>query len=286
MSEEAHVPFQGIPKEITGHFRRSLDSMEQLADIIGLSRRSIATFRSMPQAMRALAKATGESDSEVHKERLAWLEKDAALAAKEVANDFATLHGFAVVALWSWLEWFTRDLVALWLVHKRESFLAPAFQKLRIQLGKYMQLDPTEQAQYVVEMLEAEVYGGLKRGVNRFEVLLEPLGIGGAVDDKLQRDLYELQQVRNVLAHRAGRADRAFVEACPWFPTKVGEQVQVNAEASDRYGNAAGAYLLTVLYRVGDLHGQDLRVGPPEGGESEGDEKDLLPSGSTEQRMP
>jgi hypothetical protein len=225
--------------------------------------------------VNVLLKVAGNSESEVATltSRLDLAHKDAAGAQKEIDGDFAVLHGFGVVAIWSWLESFAKGLVALWLVHHPEFYSQPPFNKLRIPLGKFVQLSATEQAELVTELLEADLGSSLKVGVTRFESMLDSLGLSGSVPRDAQRTIFELQQVRNVLAHKDAKADRAFVEACPWYSCQVGERVVIRTATFDTYGKVIGEYLLAVLIRVGDAYGQDLRTAaranlpPTEGGE-------------------
>lgn len=52
-------------------------------------------------------------------------------------------------------------------------------------------------------------------GVARFETLLALVELSGAIDEEHRKGLFELQQVRNVIVHRAGIVDRRLREQCP-----------------------------------------------------------------------
>lgn len=228
--------------------------------IVHISERGIGVLRGIPKAVKVLAEVKGENDDPSSAKRLEQAEKEAALAVAEIEKGFPVLHGLAVVALWSWLEHFVKGLIALWLLHRREAINVAAVQKLRVKLGDYLQLQKAEQAHFLVELLEQELASPLKRGANRFESLLEPFGLSGALPDGCAQKLFELQQVRNVLAHRNGRADRRLRAECPWLKLKLNQPVHVTREMLHAYSSATGEFLLTLLYRVGDAYGTNLRV--------------------------
>jgi hypothetical protein len=158
-----------------------------------------------------------------------------------------------------WLEHFAKGFVGLWLLHHHGALVVPAVQRLKIKIGDYMQLQKQEQSAYLVEALEQELSSSLKRGANRFESLLEPFSLSGPLADECSKALFELQQVRNAIAHRNGRADRRLRAECPWLKLKLNQPVNVTHTMLRTYSSAGVEYLLAILYRVGDIYGHDLR---------------------------
>lgn len=248
-----------LPGWITDHFKESLNSLELLIQITDISARGIGVLRAMPKIVKVLADVEGNSDHPDSIKKLDRAQKEAVLASNEVEKDFPVLHGFAVVALWSWMEHFVKGFVALWLAHRREALDVPAVQKLRVRLGEYLQLQKAEQAHFLVELLEQELASSLKRGATRFESLLQPFGLSFQLPDGCGETLFELQQIRNAIAHRNGRADRRLRSDCPWLKLKVNQPVLVSRKMLNTYSEAAGEYLLVFLYRVGDIYSVDLR---------------------------
>ena len=104
---------QKLPVWLTLHFKRCLDSHESLYRLVSLSERGISVLQGMPQAYKVLADVHGKSQDPDSVKRIEALEKEAELAETEVTTDFPVLHGLAVVAVWSWLEHFVKDLMAL-----------------------------------------------------------------------------------------------------------------------------------------------------------------------------
>ena len=245
-----------VPPWVGDYFRQAYDSLERLIQVIHVSRRGIAGIQALPRLTKALAKVEGKEE-DPNKAKL--VEEDAALAKSEVEKDFPVLHTLAVVALWSWLEHLIKGLLAESLAKTPKHVQAPSFNKLKVKLSDYLPLNKREQAAYLVELLEQETSAALKRGVNRFESLLAPLGLSGEVPDTTAKAIFELQQVRNAIVHQNGRCDRRLRSSCPWLKIKIGAQITVGAEQLDVYSHAVGDYALDVLYRIGDQNGVNLR---------------------------
>ena len=250
---------QKLPAWITDHFTAAMNSLELHMQIIEISARGISVLRGMPKIVQVLAKVEGKPDDPDSFKRLERAQKEADLASAEVARNFPVLHGFAVVALWSWMEHFVKGFVALWLMHRRDALEVQAVQKLRVRLGEYLQLPKAEQAQFLVELLEQELASPLKRGATRFESLLEPFGLSFSLPEGCGQKLFELQQIRNAIAHRNGRADRRLRADCPWLKLKANQAVHIDHKTLHGYSEASLEYLLALLYRVGDVYSFDLR---------------------------
>jgi len=248
-----------LPAWITDHFKECLKSHEQLIQITEVSAHGISVLRGMPRIVEVIAKVDGRSTDPSTFKQLERAHQEAALATAEVDKGFPVLHGFAVVALWSWMEHFVKGVVTLWLLHRRDALNAPAVQKLRVRLGEYLQLPKIEQAHFLVELLEQDLASPLKRGAGRFESILEPFGLSFQLADGCGQVLFELQQIRNAIAHRNGRADRRLRSDCPWLKLKMNQPVEVDHFMLQKYSEATSQFLLSLLYRIGDVYGHDLR---------------------------
>lgn len=248
-----------LPGWVTDHFKESLNSLELLMQITDISARGISALRGMPKIVKILADVEGNSDHPDSVKKLDRAQKEAELASTEVERGFPVLHGFAVVALWSWMEHLVKGFVALWLAGRRDAMDVPAVQKLRVRLSEYLKLQKSEQANFLVELLEQELANSLKRGATRFESLLQPFGLSFQLPDGCGETIFELQQIRNAIAHRNGRADRRLRSECPWLKLKVNQPVLVSHKMLNAYYDAAGKYLLVFLYQVGDVYSVDLR---------------------------
>lgn len=246
-----------IPAWIATYYRQAYDSHKQLMRVVQISREGIGALTALPRLSKAVARVSGQEDDA---DALRNIETNAALAESEVVSDFPVLHSLATVGLWSWLEHLVKGLVIEWLVHDRKALHAPAFQRIKVKVGDFQPLNRREKAAFLLDMLEQDTASGLKRGVNRFESLLEPLGLDGRASETTAKWIFELQQVRNSIAHQNGKCDRRLKASCPWLKLKIGQPLTISKHQLQSYSSATVDYALGILYRIGDRHGVELRV--------------------------
>lgn len=80
---------------VKNYFTEALDDKERLRTVLSLSGSGISMIPHVPKMQRALGKAD---------EAVEASETIAKQAQEEIDRGFATLHGFGVLALWSWFE--------------------------------------------------------------------------------------------------------------------------------------------------------------------------------------
>jgi hypothetical protein len=202
--------------------------------------------RATPQIHAAITKAIGEEDK---KDALRFQEL-AQLAEREVNKGFPLLYGQATISLWSSLEYLVKDFLVCWLINEPTALQAEGIRKIKIPLTLYDTMTKEERYYFIIETLERETQAVFKQGVSRFESLLDVFSLGGAVENELQKTLFELSNVRNVLVHRRGIADRRLIEACPWLGLRTGDPMIIAASSFHRYASSIGEYCLVVFIRV------------------------------------
>jgi hypothetical protein len=254
-----------VPPGTMDPFSDFLNHSQQLSYLLELSVRGISSIRAMPQVIRAIAKAEDDHAHPTGKRLtdLANATKLAELAQQEVDAGFPLLHEQAAISMWSSLEATVKECLAQWITREPSAKQKDKLKKIKISYADYESMAPDDRAYYIVDMLEREVAAPFKQGVTRFEVLLQIFGLDGPVEENVGKTIFELNAVRNVLVHRRGIADRRFVEACPWLGLTVGERLKVDRVAIARYGEATSKYIYTLILRVGDFYGADLRPDDP-----------------------
>ncbi len=259
MSQEAPTEKPtGSPKWATEPFHRFLDQAERLGHVVRLSVRGISGLRGIPKVVQVLAEVDEKEGTPEHEQRLAMAQKDADLAQREIDSDFPIVLANATVALWSFLESMIRATVVTWLKNDPSIWQVDVIAKLRVRLGEYEQLAQDERYHYVAELMESETAAGLRNGVDRFEAMLKPFGLDGAVPDQLRRDMFEFGQVRNAIVHRGGHTDRQLTSSCPWLNFKVGDELPIMGAHFERYGKATHNYVLLLICRVAEHFGKDV----------------------------
>lgn len=201
-----------------------------------------------------------EEDESLKKAKLDELEtaqKNAEITKKEIDEDFPILNGLAIIGIWAQLEVAVRDFVGAWILHNKSVLKQDAFQRLRVRVGEYDPLSRREKAQYLVQSLERDTASALKQGVGRFESLLEAIGLSGEVPEKLRKKMFELNKVRNLIAHTSGVVDSDFKASCPWFHGKIGERHRVSSNELTRYHMASIFYAMLIVVRTNFYYGVD-----------------------------
>ncbi len=170
-------------------------------------------------------------------------------ARQQESGGFSYLHEIATIRLWSILEAAVTHLVESLLLHLPSTREAPAVRKLKGPLVEFAGAAPEDQAQLLLFQLRQELGVSLKPGPAKLEDLLSAIGLTGQLPDSVRRTLLELNQVRNVLVHRHGRADAALRRFCPWVDTPTGTLHRVSSSAFRRYSLAAHWYLADLVRR-------------------------------------
>jgi len=126
-----------------------------------------------------------------------------------------------------------------------------ALKKLEGPLLPFMMSSPSEQATFILKLLEKGRGGAPDQpGIARFESLLNQSGLEGGIDSLVKRTLFEHWAVRNVVAHRNGVADSKFIENCPWFGASDGTQLAVTPLHYKRYFIACLWFMAEVKRRL------------------------------------
>ncbi len=186
------------------------------------------------------------------------------LSAAEIASDFPLLHAHAIMGEWGALECLIEDLVEAWVAFKPETLKMPAFSRVRVPLASFLAMSEGDRTKLLVSEVQRDLKVDLTSGATKFEKILDAVGLGGQVDPRVRDALYEIQNVRNVWAHRGGIADRRFVESCPRLDFKEGEKVHIGKDRHARYMDALWVYAATVLNRCHKVLGlKPLRLEVP-----------------------
>ncbi len=248
-----------LPEWLAMFFAQSFSSGQSIAILMNVSTEGIELLHGMPRVLRALqgntlliATVLGEraEPSDAERKAIRDAEETAKLADREFAQGFPLLHSFGAVAVWSWLENSTKGLVAQWIANMPEALSNPAVQKLKLRLGDYLQTPESERGYLIADLLEQDQASALKRGVSRFQTLLEPFDLDAHVSKECADAIFELQQVRNAIAHRDGVADRRFFADCPWLRAELNQRIPISSDQLSKYALHALTYWRAVLARV------------------------------------
>ena len=250
--ESVSEPKLTMPTWAVEPFTQFNDQHHEADHLLHISVRGIEMVTNAPKVTELLAEIDGTTEAEETRRRLHSARSAAALAKSEVDKGFPVLHSQALVSMWGSLEALVKSIVAARLTNEPQHFEAKELSGLKVPLALYRALDPLEQCEYVVRIVDQP--GGLQ-GVSRFERLLAMVGLGGSVDAGVRRDLFELEQLRHVLVHRRGLADRKLLEACPGLGMSLGDRIQIDHRRYRRMWLASHAYAYELLRRTAEQLG-------------------------------
>ena len=100
---------ESIPDWAAKPFKDFIDFVQDLHHVVDLSIRGIGILHSMPRLFEILIE--GEEERPGDAESLKRARGEAELAAREIKENFPTLHGQAVVTLWSAVESLSRSVL-------------------------------------------------------------------------------------------------------------------------------------------------------------------------------
>lgn len=173
------------------------------------------------------------------------------------------MYSQALIMMYSNLEFFIKKLAILYFADNEISHI-PEIQKVKIAFSEYMKRDENERLEYLFTEYEKSFQGRMNNGVERFEMLLKPLGLAGPVEAEVAKSILELGLLRNVLAHKAGVVDRQFIDRCleRKLPTdyQIGDTLKISQTQFKMYYAAILSYSNAIVIRMNKIMGRDLHL--------------------------
>lgn len=229
-------------------FHRFATYADEIETLVHLHMSAVSRLIGIPEFLKALYEP---DDSE-------WMisaNSEAKRAQDEVSKGFPLLHAHSLLGLWSALEALMEDVAVAWFTDKPETLQRPDFSKIRVPIVEFRSLSIEDQMSYLISEMQRDLKSDLRLGVGRFERLLDAIGMGGSTPKEVGKAIYEAQQVRNVIAHRGGIADKKLVEACPWLSLTSGQAVTVSHKRFMYYLKATHIYVLGLVNRFRTFEG-------------------------------
>lgn len=174
------------------------------------------------------------------------------IADKEIGDAFITSYSEAIVTIYSIVEAAVSNVARLIFPLVPEVAEHDKFKKASIPFAKIIGMDTENIYEYFYELYEREVTQGGKYGYNRFDAILKPLNIetSGKLKNNQANDIFELAQVRNVVVHKLGIADKKFIEIFPNFGIQSGSRIVIKQEQFKKYYMACRDFVLAIVTSV------------------------------------
>ncbi len=234
-------------------WRRRTKNVVDLIEVAGAGISMLVGAPALVEALNKLDHAPVEDLTRArhHEQREARAHEQAALAKREVEADFPLLHALGCAWLWTSLETLVEDVMVAVLANDPLAADADTIRDLRIPMSAAATGDKEHLALAAYQELELKRGSAFRSGVTRFEGLLGAVGLKGPIPTQVRNRVFELGQVRNVVLHRGGIADRAFVEACPSFGQETGKPLAITHDVFTLYVFATMHYAAIVESRLG-----------------------------------
>ncbi len=230
-----------------------IDTLRQFVELCAEGFHAAEASPDLMEALRAFNVASGkthlDSDDQYNR-RLDEARRLSHFANTQRMDGFSYLFGIATVKLWSIVEAAVDDLVIGCLLAPTDCADVDMLKNLKGPLLEFAAATPQEQAEFLLSELKLASKTALRLGVGTFEALLEPVGMRGRVEDRVRKNLLEAQQVRHVIVHRRGVADKQLLERCPWLNLTVGAPVSVDGRRFHRYIVSAQHYAFELVRRT------------------------------------
>lgn len=249
--------------------------LDELTKTYELSVSGIGLIKTRPDALRKLKKYVDEDFSknqvadwskldkislDSHLDKMAKTgevylnlreaEQEAVQAKDLLSKGLLLIHYQTLVLLWSILESFVHILISNILLYDQKIKENDKIRKITIPLGYFEDLDAQERSYFIIRELEHQFAASQRKGIGRFESLLNIFGLGGGLKETYRRDLLELQQIRHVIIHRRGIVDRKLSTACPWLKLKISSEININRIGLKKYFKAVTEYTLEISKRM------------------------------------
>lgn len=243
--------------ELIHIIQKKAQELRDLEIFVGVCRNALHQAAKSVEALdlrRKIAEVLNEEQEHQSESELNEAKEHAAkvseFAESQRKDGLPYLHSLCAVRLWALAEAMIDELVVHSLLTPSEFFDQTLLAKLKGPLIEFRSASPDEQAEFLAETLKQLVDAPLKLGAGKFEALLDPVALGGAIKDIVRRNLFELSQVRNIIVHKSGKADRRLVDACPWLNLKKGDNVHVTLDMFECYRLAVYWYMIAIRNRI------------------------------------
>lgn len=240
-----------VPNSLMQRFEEFANFQLKMVTLINVALESLHRFPAhlnLVEAVQEAKRSRGEAVDDKYLKNAR--ENDAPLIREEVEKGFPFFYSMSAVAIWSAIEAFVEDQLSFCIEADPKLLEKEQIQRIKIPFAQYESMTPEERRYFVIDSVERDIQSKYKQGVSQFESVLEVFGLGGEVDDIARKTLLELCNVRNVLVHRDGVADKRLINTCPWLGLSIGQSVHVNTKMYVQYLNEAGIYCATVFARM------------------------------------
>jgi hypothetical protein len=226
--------------------RQCLDSLVTMRRLLDICVEGLNIVAGLP----ALYASLGLTDRPEYEFKYRRTVDSAEFSRNEREHGFPLLHAYTVVSVWGALEAAIEDMLVGILLNEQEVLANDDVAKIKIPLGTFELLNKEERMRLLLAEIQRTQRSVLAQGIGAFENVLKVFGLDGPVDADTKKELWEFNHVRNVIVHRASRADSRLVQACPEMNLQVNDKIVLSHEKYHAYIQAVARYIQTIVSRL------------------------------------
>jgi len=174
----------------------------------------------------------------------------------EIGHDHAYLYNLLLVYIWGTTEAKIDDIIVSFLVAKPKMLKKEPFKSLECKIGDVLNASPLERARTAIRLYRDAKRVSYHKGISRFSVLLDAVGLGGGVPEQVTRRFLEMSEIRHNLVHRMGIIDQKLATQCPWLKMPVGHKIHLSREYVQSCAAAIKFFVIEIDRRIQTLFGE------------------------------
>jgi hypothetical protein len=163
-------------------------------------------------------------------------------------------HALGIIGAWSALEAYVADFCKAVMREQPDLIDSEDIQSIKIPIAEALTDDYDKFERVYVALEQNFGQGG---GVNRFESVLQRIGLSEQVPKDIKKAVFEAQKIRNVWAHNAGRADTKFLKNGTLPRFEMGDKVAIDRNDTALYVSGLLVYGHIIMSRWRTRNGLD-----------------------------
>ncbi len=169
---------------------------------------------------------------------------------RELAENHSYLYNQLLVVIWSVTEAKIDDVIVSYVLAVPKILKKDIFANLKCTIGDMVGVPSRQRVRSALRLYRESKNATFKKGMARFELLLDAVGLGGSVPQDVTRRFIEISEIRHNLVHRNGVIDNKLAAACPWLKLPVNHIIRLDREYLIEFMSAIKFYIIEIDRRI------------------------------------
>jgi hypothetical protein len=169
---------------------------------------------------------------------------------KELEENHCHLYNQLLITLWAITEAKIDDVILSYVLAVPSVLKKEAFTNLKCTIGDMLGGTTRHKARLALRLYRESKGGAFKRGAERFNLMLDVVGLGGGIPTKVSQHFIEMSEIRHNLVHRNGVIDKKLALACPWMKLPENHRIGIDRSYILRLLMAIKFYIMEIDRRI------------------------------------